>query len=286
MPGSVNVIEAVKLSQTYLQRHGVESPRLNAEHLLAKALGCSRLDLYLRHDEILAESVLEMYRGDLRRRATRYPLQYILGRVEFHSFPFEVEEGVFIPRPETELLVDEAARLCAGRARARFVDFGTGAGVIAGALARMHPEWTGTAIDVSPAAAALAGRNLAGLGIGGRVAVAIADGLDGIAEGFLDLIVSNPPYIASGQIDSLEAEVSQWEDRRALDGGPDGLMFYPLLAAAGARLLGPGGAAVFEIGDGQADGVERIMEEHGFTAIESRRDYNDLERIVSARRPG
>ncbi|MDD3642358.1 MAG: hypothetical protein PHQ19_02715 [Candidatus Krumholzibacteria bacterium] len=139
MPGSVNVMEAVRLSQAYLQRHGVESPRLNAEHLLAKALGCSRLDLYLRHDEILEEPALEAMRADLLRRASRYPLQYILGRVEFYSLPFSVEEGVFIPRPETELLVEEASRRCASLERARFVEFGTGSGVIAGALARMHP---------------------------------------------------------------------------------------------------------------------------------------------------
>lgn len=285
MTGSVSVIEAVKLSQTYLQRHGVESPRLNAEHLLAKALGCSRLDLYLRHDEVLGEPVLEEYRRDLRRRATRYPLQYLLGSVEFCSLPFAVEEGVFIPRPETELLVEEASRLCAQLERARFVEFGAGSGAVCGALARTHPGWTGVAFDKSPAAASLARRNLEALDAAARVEVTVSDGFPSFEGAQFDLLVSNPPYIASKQIDSLETEVSRWEDRTALDGGPDGLRFYPLLADAGRRILRPGGAAVLEIGHGQAAPVERIMAEHGFIHIGSKRDYNGLERIVSARRP-
>lgn len=285
MTSAPTVLEAVRLSQTYLERHGVESARLNAEHLLAKALGCSRLDLYLRHDQVVGGEALETYRGDLRRRASRCPLQYILGSVEFHSLPFTVEEGVFIPRPETELLVEEASRRCAGLERARFVEFGTGTGVIAGTLARLHQGWSGEAFDISPSAAALARRNLDALGVGGRVAVTAGDGLAEPGRRDIDLLVSNPPYIASAEIDALEEEVSRWEDRTALDGGPDGLRFYPPLAAAGARILRPGGVAVFEIGDGQAAAVMEIMDRHGFVRIEIKPDYNGIERIVSAQRP-
>lgn len=287
MRGAVTVLEAVRLSEEYLRRRGVDSPRLSAEHLLAKALGCSRLDLYLRSREALAAKVLDPLRGDLRRRAERFPLQYILGRVEFCSLPFAVAEGVFIPRPETELLVECSAQLAAGRERARFVEFGTGSGVIAAALAAARPGWTGVAFDVSPAAAALAARNLRALGLGGRVDVLACDGFSAICgDAAFDLVVANPPYIACGEIDGLQAEVSRWENRTALDGGADGLRFYEPIAAAGCRLLRPGGALALEIGLGQAAAVGKILSGLGYTAIETRRDYNRIERIVSARRPG
>jgi len=280
------VIEAVKMSEGYLSRHGVESARLSAEHLLAKALGCTRLDLYLRFEERLADTVLEEYRGDLKKRAGRMPLQYIIGGVQFRALDLAVRSDIFIPRPETELLVDLAAELMAGRQSVRFIEFGTGTGAISAALAAENPGWTGTAFDVNPEAVSLADENCGSLGLSGRVDLLVADGFEIFEEnGSYDLAVSNPPYIPSGDIEALQEEVSSWESRAALDGGREGLDFYPPIAAGAFRLLRPGGAVALEIGDGQGEAVSRILEGAGFGNTEIRRDYNGLERMVSGRRP-
>jgi release factor glutamine methyltransferase len=286
MDRAPTVIEAVKMSEGYLRRHGVESPRLNAEHLLAGALGCTRLDLYLRFEEILAESVLGAYRESLRKRARRVPLQYILGEVEFRSRRFVLEEGVFIPRPETELLVDLAEELMGGRREARFLELGVGCGAVSGALAAGNPGWTGAAFDISAAAAALASRNLEMLGAAGRVGVFAAGSFDAVSPGIpFDLIISNPPYIPTGDIEGLQDEVSMWESQAALDGGIEGIDFYPMIAAAGMRILTPGGAVAVEIGHGQGEAVARILNEAGYEGVETRKDYNGLERLAAGRRP-
>jgi release factor glutamine methyltransferase len=287
MDRAPTVIEAVKMSEGYLEKHGVESPRLSAEHLLAKALGCTRLDLYLRFEETLGEPVLGEYRSDLRKRAGRMPLQYILGETAFRSLTFRVEKDVFIPRPETELLVDLARELMEGRGEVRFIEFGTGSGAISGALAAENPGWSGIAFDKSPAAASLAASNIGALGLAGRVDVVISDGFGqfGEKEEF-DLVISNPPYIPAGDVDGLQAEVSSWESRAALDGGEDGLGFYPAIAENGFRMLRPGGAIAVEIGDGQGEAVSDILEAAGFSDVEMRRDYNGLERMVAGRRVG
>jgi len=285
MDRAPTVIEAVRMSEGYLEKHGVESPRLSAEHLLAKAMRCTRLDLYLRFEEKLCDPVLDEYRGDLRKRAGRMPLQYILGEAPFRSLTLRVEEDVFIPRPETELLVDLALELMGGREDVRFLEFGTGSGAISGALAAAGPGWTGIAFDVSPKAAALAASNIGRLGLSERVEVLVSDGFGGFAQdGSFDLVISNPPYIPAGEIDGLQAEVSSWESRAALDGGEDGLRFYPVLAREGFRLLRPGGAVAVEIGHGQGGDVSALMEAAGFECVEMRRDYNGLERMVAGRR--
>ena len=256
MDRAPTVLEAVRMSEGYLEKHGVESPRLSAEHLLAKALGCTRLDLYLRFEETLGEPVLDEYRGDLKRRASRIPLQYILGEVEFRSLTFRIEEDVFIPRPETELLVELAGDLMDGRDAVRFIEFGTGSGAISGALASENPDWTGIAFDKSSTAASLAEANIGALGLSERIDVMVSDGFGGFAEdGTFDLVVSNPPYIPAGDIETLQAEVSLWESRAALDGGVDGLSFYPAIAEKGFMLQRPGGELVVEIGNGQGKEV-------------------------------
>lgn len=285
MDRALTVIEAVKMSEGYLEKQGVPSARLSAEHLLAKALGCTRLDLYLRFAETLGEPVLDEYRCDLKKRASRIPLQYILGEVEFHSLTFRIEEDVFIPRPETELLVELAGEMMSSRERVRFIEFGTGSGAISGALAAENPDWTGIAFDKSDAAAALASANIGALGLSGRIDVLVSDGFGEFAEeGMFDLVVSNPPYIPAGDIDGLQAEVSSWESRTALDGGKNGLRFYPMIAEKGFRLLRPGGALVVEIGHGQGNDVLEILKEAGFTGVEMKKDYNGLERMVAGRR--
>ncbi len=282
----VKVMEALRLAEGYLSRHGVESPRLSAEHLLARRMGCSRLDLYLRFDHDLMEEVLAPYREDLKTRSTRYPLQYILGEVEFMSLPFMVREGVFIPRPETELLVEWIEEIAGDAPAISFVELGVGSGVIAGSLCRRHPGWKGVGVDVSAAAVALAKENFEALGVSSRMETFVADGLGTLsAGGAFDLVVSNPPYVPAAAIPSLDAEVSRYEVHAALDGGADGAGFFPVLAAEARRLLGPGGFLAFEIGHGQGGAALEICARAGLERASMRRDFNGLERIVTAFAP-
>ncbi|MGD1047220.1 MAG: peptide chain release factor N(5)-glutamine methyltransferase [Candidatus Krumholzibacteriaceae bacterium] len=282
----MKVLETLRLAEGYLSRHGVESARLSAEHMLAKRLGCSRLDLYLRFDQELASDVLEPYREDLKVRATHYPLQYILGEIEFLSLPFKVREGVFIPRPETELLVEWIEELAGEASDAAFVEFGVGSGVISGSLCRRHPLWRGRAIDVSADAVVLARENFEALGVAARMELSVADGLDALdGERSFDLFVANPPYVPTAAIAGLEAEVSRFEERRALDGGAEGIDFYPVLAREAARLVRPGGLVAFEIGHAQGEAVRGICAGAGLERIGVRKDYNGLERMVTAFTP-
>lgn len=280
------VIEAVRMAEGFLAGRGVGSPRLSAEHLLAKVMGCERLDLYLRFEERLGDEALDGYRALLRRRAEHYPLQYMLGSVEFYSAPFEIEEGVFIPRPETELLVEWIEELFEGRDEIAFIEFGVGSGVISGSLARSNPGWRGLAFDKSKRAADLSRRNFLSLGVSGRIGVFVAETFGAVGAGSrFDLLVANPPYIPSSAIPGLMKDVSLFEDHAALDGGRDGLGFYPHIAEAGARLLFPGGVIALEIGAGQGADVLKILECAGYERSEIRRDYNGLERLAAAFRP-
>jgi release factor glutamine methyltransferase len=282
----VKVMEALQLAEGYLSRHGVESPRLSAEHLLARRMGCSRLDLYLRFDHELVDDVLAPYREDLKTRSTRYPLQYILGEVEFMALPFAVREGVFIPRPETELLVEWIEEIAGSAPAISFVELGVGSGVISGSLCRRHPGWKGVGVDVSAAAVALARENFEALGVSSRMETLVADGLETLAaDGAFDLLVSNPPYVPTAAIPSLDAEVSRFEVPAALDGGADGAAFFPVLAAEARRLLAPGGLLAFEIGHGQGDAALGICARAGLERASMRKDFNRFERIVTAFAP-
>jgi release factor glutamine methyltransferase len=285
--GGALLIETVRAAESYLRKRGVDAPRLSAELLLSKVLGCNRLDLYMRFDETLDEKTLAGYRQVLKRRADHYPLQYLMGSVEFYSLPFTVREDVFIPRPETELLVEWIEEVFGGNPEARFIEFGVGSGVITGSIASGHPGWRGFAFDKSETAALLAKENIERLGIGGdRVSVFAADGFEAVAgAGEFDLLVANPPYIPTGSIGALQKEVSAYENKVALDGGTDGLSFYPMLAASGRRILRPGGMIALEIGDGQGGRVARILESAGYERIDVRKDYNGLERLSAAFSP-
>ena len=281
-PGGALLIETVRRAEGYLRKRDVDAPRLSAELLLSNVLGCSRLDLYMRFDEKLGDETLAAYRRVLKRRAEHYPLQYLVGSVEFYSLPFAVREGVFIPRPETELLVECIDELFEERGEVRFIEFGVGSGVISGSIANGHPGWRGFAFDKSESAVLLAKENIERLGIGGdRLSIFAADGFEPV-DGAFDLLVANPPYIPTGSIGALQKEVSLYEDRTALDGGADGLSFYPMLAASGRRVLRPGGVIALEIGDGQGARVARILGSAGYERIDVRKDYNGRDRLVTA----
>ena len=279
--GKMNIVETIKLASNYLEGKGVPSPRLNAELLLAKALGCSRLDLYLRFDEVPLSEAMERFKSDLRLRAKRYPIQYITGSVEFYSLPFKIIEGVFIPRPETELLVEWAEESMDGMKDVRFVEFGVGSGIISGTLAKRNDSWRGVAVDISRDAVILARENIEALGVSERVSLILSDGFDSIrCDGGFDLLVANPPYIPGGAIPDLQPEVSGYEERSALDGGPDGLRFYPAIVNEGMRLLSKGGVAIVEIGQGEEKSVKEMFVEGGYSVVDVRKDYNGLERLV------
>jgi len=277
------VIDAVKLSEEYLAKYGVESPRLSAEHLLAKAMDCTRMDLYLDFDAILDDRVLAVYREDLLKRSKHYPLQYILGETEFFSIPFRVREGVFIPRPETEMLIERVEALFGNESSVRFLEFGFGTGVISGTLALRHKNWQGVGFDISRKAVELARENFDSLGVDDRIQSFVASSFDVIdKKQNFDILISNPPYIPTDEIDTLQKEVSCYENRTALDGGRRGEDFYPLLVDAGLSFLNPGGMLAVEIGGGLARYVENICKEAGYKRVEISKDYNGFERIVTA----
>jgi release factor glutamine methyltransferase len=270
-----------------LSRAGVDSPRADAEWLLAAVLGVARGRLLLLGDAALGEEVGVRYEAWITRRAAREPLQHILGTQAFRDLTFRVGPDVLVPRPETEQLVSWAlALLPAPATRPLLVlDIGTGSGCVACALAGERPDVRVVAVDVSPAAAAVARDNVAALGLADRVTVLVSDLFSGLPATRADLIVSNPPYVPRDTIETLAPEITDHEPRVALDGGPDGLGVIRRLIGEAPHWLNPDAALVLEtFGEGQVADVKVLMEEAGFMDISTRRDLAGVTRFVSGRR--
>ncbi len=284
------VLRLMRWSGEYLERKGVERGRLDAEHLLAHTLGVGRLQLYLQHDRPLEPAELDRFRPLLRRRAEREPLQYILGHASFRELDLSVDRRVLIPRPETEVLVDEVLAWAAsqGREEMTAVDVGTGSGAIALSLAVEGPFSRIVATDPSGDALDVARANARSVGLEDRLDLrrgALLEPL-GVDEAF-DVVVSNPPYVAEAEVPTLEPEVGVWEPRQALLGGPDGLMVLRELVRGAAGHLGPGGLLALEVGAGQAALVVAEVEaQGGYDDVRVRRDLGGHERIVLASRAG
>jgi release factor glutamine methyltransferase len=263
----------------YLASHGVPSARLDAEVLLGHVLGLSRLELYRDAGRPVTREQDARYRALARSRACeRVPVAYLTGEREFWSHAFRVTRDVLIPRPETELLVQVAA----GLAPRRVAEVGVGSGAVAGALARELPEARIVGIDVSAPALAVAAANLERLRVADRVGLVQGDGTAPLSGPF-DLIVSNPPYVPSGEIAGLAPELRH-EPRLALDGGPDGLDFVRRLARE-APDLAPGGDLVLEIGAGQAAAACDLLRSAGAERVRRHRDLAGIERVIEARLP-
>jgi release factor glutamine methyltransferase len=251
---------------------GVDDPRLDAEVMLAAALGRERADLYSHpEDELTAEAANE-FAGMVRRRAHREPVAYILGRAWFRQLELIVDSRVLVPRPETELLVDLA------HDRQRVLDVGAGSGAVALAIANERSGVRVTGIDNSPEAVEVARMNAERAGL--EVEFLIADLIVG---GPYDLIVSNPPYVREADWPSLQAEISLYEPRDALLAGPDGLDVIRALVPAAAEVLVRGGRLAIEVGQGQSRNVEALFERSGFTQVESIRDLAGIPRVVTGR---
>jgi release factor glutamine methyltransferase len=272
------LMEFLRWTTDFFKQHQVPQARLDAELLLAHVLGSSRMDLYLAFDKPLSEGDRARYRELIRRRAKeRVPVAYLLEQREFWSLPFRVTPDVLIPRPETELLV----KVALDEKPARVLEIGVGSGCISAALARELPSVEIVASDVSPAALELARQNLQALGVVDRVTLIEAKNLDGVAGSF-DLVVSNPPYVLSGELAGLQPELHH-EPRLALDGGPDGLdVIRQLCAEAPARLSRPGAIAI-EVGAGQAPAVAELLRATGAAEVESFQDLAGIPRVVLGR---
>jgi release factor glutamine methyltransferase len=269
------VIEVIQVTTAYFQKSGVENARLNIEHLLAHVLGKKRMDLYMEFDRPLGSDVLDPLRELVKRRAAREPLQHLLGTAEFCGRVFGCDKRALIPRPETEQLCE---LILAEPASRRFVDVGTGSGVIALTLATAWPEAEVLAVDFSQEALALARENAARLGFAERVLFQQSDLLAAISGEF-DLIVANLPYIATREILKLAAEV-QHDPASALDGGSDGTALIRRLIAEAARHLR--GRLALEIGHDQAAALRDELARHNFHDIRTVSDYQGRDRFLFA----
>jgi release factor glutamine methyltransferase len=268
-----------------LERAGVETARQDAEWLLASVLGVGRFAVYLRGAGGVAPTHVARYAALVARRARREPLQHLLGFEEFHGLRIAVTRDVLVPRPETEGLVAWAVEILRERSGAVAADIGTGSGAIACALASALPGLEVLAVERAPAALEVAAGNIARLGLSGRVRLLAGDLLEPVGAGraAVDLVVANLPYLPSGVIATLPPEVSGFEPREALDGGPDGMAVLRRLVVGAPPRLEPGGWLLMEIGEAQARPIAALMAARGFSGIQVRRDLCGVERHIGGR---
>ncbi len=282
----MTVLEVIKKSSEFLAKKGVDSPRLQTELLLAHLLKLPRMKLYLNFERTLSPAELDALRALVIRRAQREPLQHIIGSTSFCGLEMTVNKHVLIPRPETELLAELGWQFLStiNHPPSTCLDFGTGSGCIAIAIAAKCPTARVVAVDVSTDAIAVAKQNAASNGVSDRIEFRCGDGFATVnGTDKFDLIVSNPPYIASEEIATLEPEVRDFDPRGALDGGADGLNFYRKLATEAGTLLKPSGKIIIEFGDDQAKEISDIFMAEHWTVESVHQDYTKRERMLVAR---
>jgi release factor glutamine methyltransferase len=282
------VLRLMLWSADYLASKGVESARLDAEHLLAHVLGVGRLEMYLQHERPLEPGELDAFRPLLRRRASREPLQHILGRQAFRELDLEVGPAALIPRPETERLVQEVLDWARSAATGSLsaLDVGTGTGAIALSLLAEGPFGRVVATDVSPRALELAARNARSAGLETGLELREGAYFEAAPDGErFDVVVSNPPYVAETDWDALQPEVLDWEPVEALFAGPDGLSALREIVEGAGAVLRPGGLLALEVGAGQADRVVEMIEGCGdYRDVRVLRDLAGKQRVVMATR--
>jgi release factor glutamine methyltransferase len=296
----MTVLEGIQKSTEFLAKKEVESPRLQAELLLAHVLKMPRMKLYLNFERALTEPETSTFRELVKRRARREPLQHIIGSTSFCGFEIAVNRHVLVPRPETELLADAGWTFLStlNSQSSTALDFGTGSGCIAIALAAKSPTAKITALDISADALNLAQQNASKNNVAERIEFIPGDGFQALlgraapraplsasndtAFSF-DLIISNPPYIPTAEIATLDPEVRDYDPRGALDGGTDGLDFYRRLATEALPFLKPGGKIMLEFGDGQGEAVRNIFTAQNWIVEAIREDYTQRQRILIAK---
>jgi release factor glutamine methyltransferase len=274
----VTVGEVLRRATEYLAGKGVESPRLDAEHMLGKALGLSRVELYMHHDRPLEDSERDEFRELVRRRGEREPLAYVLGEWGFRRLTLKTDRRALVPRPETEVVVERCLALLDGGSP-RVLDVGTGTGAIALAIADEHPSARVTALEVSRDALELARENAAATGI--AVDFVEGDLTGGLGESEYDLVVSNPPYITQEEISTLQPEVRDWEPRLATVGSKH----TKQIAEHALEALQPGGHLVLEVADTRAAEAAELLEALGYDEVVVTEDLAGRDRIVEGKRP-
>jgi release factor glutamine methyltransferase len=278
------LVQAWTAARDRLKAARVDTPVIDARLLLEAAAGATRADLLNDPHRILTPEQAETLGGYLERRERREPIAHILGRKGFWSVMLNVGPDVLTPRPDTELVVIAALERLEPGKPARILDLGVGSGAILLALLTERPAARGLGVDISEEALAVARENASNLGLASRAALLRGDWTAGLEDDGFDLVVSNPPYIRSAEIPALDPEVRQYEPLAALDGGPDGLDAYRVLAPEILRVLKPGGGFVVEIGHDQGAAVTSLFEAAGAVEVELRQDLGDRDRVVAGRK--
>lgn len=274
----------LKWTEQYFKDKGIESPRLDAEVLLAHVLEKQRIYLYVHFDEPLQPGELAAYREMIKKRVLRVPVAQILGEKEFMGLTFKVTADTLVPRPDTEILVQAAVdrlRAMAGEEPLRFADIGTGSGAICLSVLHYLAGTVADTVDISPAARAVAEENAASLGLADRITFHTGDLLQPLSGISFAAILSNPPYIPEADIVKLAPEVRLKEPHTALSGGQDGLDFYRRLANEAPAMLVPGGFTAFEVGIHQAGDVAALLKANPLIdRTEILPDYAGIDRVV------
>ncbi len=272
--------DALALGAEFLAQASLPNSRRDAELLLLGASRISRTELIAHPDELLAPDQLKFYIERLERRKASEPIQHILGEQEFYGLRFEVTPDVLIPRPETEHLVEAALERIPKEANWKIADVGTGSGVLAVALAHFRPNAKITALDISPAAMKVARRNAEIHRVSQRIHFLKSDLLAAVAEESFDMVVSNPPYIADSDRETIEPQVRDYEPELALFAGPTGLELYQRLIPQAEKILRPGGWLLLEIGAGQDLQLRQLL--NSWTSISFVPDLQGILRVVIA----
>jgi len=281
----LTILEIVKRTADFFERKGIEQPRLNAELVIGHSLQLDRMQLYLQFERPLTENDLVPIRERVRRRATREPLQYVLGTAAFHDLELTVDKRVLIPRPETEQLVERIRERLA-QPPSRIIDLGTGSGALALCLAQIYPEAGITAVDASQDALTVADRNAETSGLADRICFVESDWFESVpgAERF-DLIVSNPPYLTEEEWMTAAPEVRVHEPKQALVAEDEGCAALERILETSLDRIEPGGHLALETGMNQHSRLTGLAGSLGYEQIESLKDWSDRDRFLWMRAP-
>ena len=287
------ILEVLNWTIPYFEEKGInDNPRLDAELLLAHTLNLKRIDLYLSFDRVLNDQERAIFKGLIKKRASHEPVAYILGKKEFMSFAFKVTPEVLIPRPETELLVEEVLRVIRNSKfeirNSKLVEIGTGSGNIAVSLAELLPGCQIYATDSSPETLGVAQDNIRAFGLEDRISLLCGNLFEPLQDLGLnqeiDFIVSNPPYIAQEEWEDLPTEVRNFEPRIALDGGREGLEFYRRIIKEAPGYLKGGGFLALEMGMGQSEKIKDLYDTQNYLDPHIIKDYQRIDRVIIAQK--